>query len=88
MGPIMTKMGKVLNIYKTLEPYPLGKWLFSLLFCLAAPYFFSIKPQVNEMKPGYCKYHTNHMYSVLEMHMDTCPPICGTDITPHTYRLN
>eukprot|EP01031_Cornospumella_fuschlensis_P028636 gene28636-34572_t len=53
MGPALTKMGKVLDIYNALEPYPMGKWIFSLLFCLAAPYFFSISPQVNEMKPGY-----------------------------------
>ena len=35
---------KVLSIYEKLSGFPLGKWLFSKLVCLKAPYFGSIHP--------------------------------------------
>lgn len=41
------------NAYRTLEKYPGGKWVFSMMFSLAAPYFMTIRPLVNEFKPGH-----------------------------------
>lgn len=41
-----------LKLYNKLSPRPGGKWLFSRLVCLKAPYFGSIWPSVVEMRPG------------------------------------
>ncbi|RYG63544.1 DUF4442 domain-containing protein [archaeon] len=53
----MTALSAVKNAYKTLEKYPGGKWAFSMMFCLAAPYFMTIRPLVNEFKPGHGKIY-------------------------------
>lgn len=45
-------MNPVLKLYNRLSPAPGGRWLFSRLICLKAPYFGSIKPSVTEMRPG------------------------------------
>ena len=41
-----------LKLYHQLSAYPLGKRIFSYLFCKRLPYFFSIKPLVIELKEG------------------------------------
>jgi acyl-coenzyme A thioesterase PaaI-like protein len=64
-------MRKILDIYQNCSKLPVGKWLFSKLVCLKAPYFNSIKPLFVELEPGYCKIFikkrrsvTNHLGSV------------------------
>ncbi|PHR29780.1 MAG: DUF4442 domain-containing protein [Desulfotalea sp.] len=64
-------MGSVLNIYKTCLKYPFGKWFFSRMICLKAPYFGSIKPLFITLQPGYSKIYmkkrrsiTNHFGTV------------------------
>jgi hypothetical protein len=46
-------LGNVAKLYSSFAKYPMGKYLFSQLFCLKAPYFMSISPIVNDMKAGY-----------------------------------
>ncbi len=41
-------------MYNSLSRFPLGKCLFSKLFCLKAPYFGSIRPYFEEVKSGSC----------------------------------
>ena len=48
-------LGNVAKMYNTITKYPLGKYVFSQLFCLKAPYFMSINPMVNDLKSGYGK---------------------------------
>jgi acyl-coenzyme A thioesterase PaaI-like protein len=42
----------VLQLYRTFERKPLGKWLFSRLVCFKAPYFASIAPRIVSLQPG------------------------------------
>jgi acyl-coenzyme A thioesterase PaaI-like protein len=50
---------------------PLGRWLFSWLVCRRAPYFASIAPRFEELRPGRCETRlakrravTNHIGTV------------------------
>ncbi len=40
------------RIYRGLEGLPLGRWLFTRLICLRAPYFSSISPLFRDLGPG------------------------------------
>jgi acyl-coenzyme A thioesterase PaaI-like protein len=40
------------RIYRRLEGLPLGRWLFTRLICLRAPYFSSISPLFRDLRPG------------------------------------
>lgn len=55
VGSLMWSLRRAstLQIYNTLMKYPFGNFMFSLVFCLYAPYSFSIRPSVQEMKPGF-----------------------------------
>ncbi len=44
----------VLRLYQGLSKFPLGKYVFSALFCWTAPYFGSIHPRFLELRPGRC----------------------------------
>jgi acyl-coenzyme A thioesterase PaaI-like protein len=48
---------KTLDIYQRLIKLPLGHRLFSKAICFNAPYFSSIKPQIQMLKPGFCQVH-------------------------------
>jgi acyl-coenzyme A thioesterase PaaI-like protein len=48
-------MNQVLSMWQKLETKPLGKWLFSRIVCWKAPYFATIKPRFEEMRPGYSR---------------------------------
>ncbi len=64
-------MASLLNIYNKCTKLPLGKGVFSRMVCFKAPYFSSIRPRFEELKPGYCRISmkkrravTNHLKSV------------------------
>ncbi|MDW5609410.1 hotdog fold domain-containing protein [Mycolicibacterium sp. D5.8-2] len=44
-----------LKIWNRLQHLPLGKWMFSRAVCLKAPYFRTIHPAIEELRPGYCR---------------------------------
>jgi acyl-coenzyme A thioesterase PaaI-like protein len=44
----------ILRTYESLSRFPLGKWFFSRLFCLKAPYFGTIRPYFAELGKGVC----------------------------------
>jgi acyl-coenzyme A thioesterase PaaI-like protein len=48
-------MNRVLKLWNQLSPKPLGKAVFTALICWKAPYFSSIKPRFEELKPGYSR---------------------------------
>lgn len=48
-------MNSLLNIYSKCIKLPFGKVVFSKLVCLKAPYFGTIKPLFQDLKPGYCE---------------------------------
>lgn len=45
-------MPRVLELYRNFARYPMGKWLFSRIVCLKAPYFASIAPVFEQLEPG------------------------------------
>ena len=61
----------VLAIWGRLAPLPGGRWLFSRLICLKAPYFASVRPRFITLRPGHCEVAirrrravTNHLGTV------------------------
>ena len=45
-------MSSVITSYRRLSSKPGGRWLFSKLVCLKAPYFASIAPRIEVLVPG------------------------------------
>lgn len=61
----------ILRLYQRLAGKPGGRWLFSRLVCLKAPYFASIAPRIEALEPGrgvatlrHRRRVTNHIGSV------------------------
>jgi len=55
---------QVLSIYNKLAGKPLGKWLFSKLICLKAPYFGSVRPRIVLLQPNRGEATIRHRRSV------------------------
>lgn len=90
-------MNNTLKIWQTLSSKPGGKWAFSRVVCLKAPYFGSISPQFEELKSEYCKViikkHRsvlNHIGTVHAIAMCNMAELAGgtmTEVTvPSTHR--
>ena len=47
-------MNKLLTLYNKFEKVPFGRKIFSILVCIKAPYFGSIKPVFVELQSGRC----------------------------------
>ena len=86
-----------LNIWKKLSSKPCGKWAFSKALCFKAPYFASISPKFEELRPEFCKVSisksrkvTNHLGTVHAIAMCNMAELAGgtmTDVTvPATHR--
>jgi len=48
-------MVDVLNLYERTSRMPRGRWLFSRLFALKAPYFATVRPTFSELRPNYAE---------------------------------
>lgn len=93
----MSNSSPVFSAWKRLTGLPVGKWVFSRLVTWKAPYFASIKPSFEELRPGYCEVHMKKRRAVLN-HIGTVHAIamCNmaelaagtmTDVTiPRTHR--
>lgn len=64
-------MNKLLNGYSKCAGLPFGRWVFSKMVCLKAPYFGTIKPVFQHLQPGRCSIRMknrravhNHIQSV------------------------
>ena len=57
-------MASVLGHYHRLARLPGGRWLFSRLVCLKAPYFSTISPRVERLEPGLCEVTLRHRRKV------------------------
>ena len=51
----MDGVNPVLALWSRLSAWPGGRWLFSRLICLKAPYFSSVRPTFVALRPGYCE---------------------------------
>ena len=62
------KSNFTLSAWERLSNKPAGKWAFSRLVCLKAPYFGSIRPAFVELRLGYCELHIKKRRAVLNQH--------------------
>ncbi|WHR58447.1 hotdog fold domain-containing protein [Acinetobacter haemolyticus] len=58
-------MASTLDLWNKASAFPAGKWTFTRMLCLKAPYFSSIAPLFEELKPNYCKISIKKKRSVL-----------------------
>ncbi|MEB2185112.1 hotdog fold domain-containing protein [Xanthomonas campestris pv. campestris] len=93
----MATQSQTLDIWTRLSPLPGGKWLFSRLLCLKAPYFGSISPRFEVLRPGQCvvavrkrRKVLNHIGTVHAIAMCNAAELAGgtmTEVTvPATHR--
>jgi acyl-coenzyme A thioesterase PaaI-like protein len=86
-----------LALWKRLSSLPAGKWIFSRLLCFKAPYFASIRPYFNELRPEYAVVRIskrravqNHIGTVHAIAMCNMAELAGgsmTEVTvPPTHR--
>lgn len=86
-----------LSIWQSFAVRPGGKWAFSRLLCFKAPYFGSIRPRFEELRPGYCQIAIrkrravlNHIGSVHAIAMCNMAELAGGTMTevsiPATHR--
>jgi acyl-coenzyme A thioesterase PaaI-like protein len=86
-----------LDTWQRFASRPCGKWAFSRLVCLKAPYFGSIRPRFEELRPEYCRIAiakrravTNHIGTVHAIAMCNMAELAGgtmTEVTiPATHR--
>lgn len=86
-----------LAIWERLASRPGGKWAFSRLLCLKAPYFGSIRPRFEDLRPEYCRLRIrkrravlNHIGTVHAIAMCNMAELAGgtmTEVTiPATHR--
>lgn len=59
-----------LNLYNKVSKLPAGKDIFSVAVCRIAPYFRSIKPKIQDLRPGYCSVEIKNRRSV-QNHLKT-----------------
>ena len=50
----------LLRIYRRVQRWPCGQWLFSRAVCFKAPYFASIAPRITLLEPGRCEGVIRH----------------------------
>lgn len=60
----MTLIPNVVSVYSKLSGYPFGKFIFSQMFAMAAPYFRTINPFVVDLKCGYTQVQMKQRWSV------------------------
>ncbi len=93
----MNKSSPALVAWQRLSNLPGGKWAFSRLISWKAPYFTSIKPYFEDLRPGYCAVQMkkrrsvlNHIGTVHAIAMCNMVELAGgtmTDVTiPATHR--
>jgi len=86
-----------LELWQWFAAKPGGKWAFSRLLCLKAPYFGSIRPRFVELRPGHCEVRMrkrravlNHIGSVHAVAMCNMAELAGGTMTevsiPPTHR--
>ena len=54
----------LLNLYRRMQRWPAGSWLFSRAVCVKAPYFASIAPRITLLEPGRCEGRIAHRRKV------------------------
>ena len=66
-------------MWTKLKDKPLGKWLFVRAVCWKAPYFSTISPRFEELKPGYARVSLKKRRAV-ENHIGTVHAIAACNL--------
>jgi acyl-coenzyme A thioesterase PaaI-like protein len=93
----MTHAASTLTLWLRWAARPGGKWAFSRLVCLKAPYFGSIRPRFEALRPEFCQLRIqkrravlNHLGTVHAIAMCNMAELAGgtmTEVTvPPTHR--
>ena len=89
----MSNATGTLKIWQRFAGAPGGKWAFSKLVCMKAPYFSSIQPLFEEIKPGYCTVRMpkrravlNHLGTVHAIAMCNMAELSGGTMTEVQFR--
>ena len=61
----MSNRSPAITAWEMFSRIPGGKWMFSHLLCLKAPYFASISPRFIELRPGFCEISVKKRRKVL-----------------------
>jgi acyl-coenzyme A thioesterase PaaI-like protein len=71
-GPdyVMSTKRGVYGIWRRLAAVPGGRWLFARLVCRSAPYFATIRPAIDELRPGRCEVRMRRRRAI-ENHIRT-----------------
>lgn len=77
---------RILTLYRRLEGRPGGKWLFSRIVAHMVPYTASIKPTVEELKPGYARVSMRDRRAVRN-HLDSVHAIALANLGEYTSGL-
>jgi acyl-coenzyme A thioesterase PaaI-like protein len=91
----MAKPNLALSLWNKLSGKPAGKWMFSKMICERAPYFKTIRPRFEELRPGRCvvtaplrRAVKNHIGTFHAIAMCNMAEICGGLLTevsvPHS----
>ena len=77
-----------LKLYNRVKDLPAGKWIFTKGLCIVAPYFGSIKPRFDELKPNFCQISMkkrrkvqNHIGTVHAIAMCNMAELAGGTMT-------
>ena len=76
-------MASVLATYQRISRWPAGRWLFSRLVCLKAPYFASIAPRMELLEPGRAVATLRHRRAVTN-HLGTVHAIALCNLAEFT----
>ena len=55
---------RLLDLYRKMQRWPAGNWLFSRAICFKAPYFATIAPRITLLEPGRCEAVIRHRRKV------------------------
>ena len=72
-------MINAMALWNRLSTKPMGKWLFVRAICWKAPYFSSIAPRFEELKPGYARVSLKKRRAV-ENHIGTVHAIAACNL--------
>ena len=72
-------MNKALAMWTGLKDKPLGKWLFARAVCWKAPFFSSISPRFEELRPGYARVSLKK-HRAVENHIGTVHAIAACNL--------
>ncbi len=60
----MSDRNRVLSLWQRLSTKPFGKYIFSRIVCWKAPYFSTIRPRFEELRPGFSRVSMNNRRAV------------------------